>query len=259
MCQIMGYVGRNQTDLTDITRLFSQGYNKTSGSHIHKHGWGIAHFARHQSEIAISPVQADKCEVFAKTLNKGIFAENAFMHLRYATVGDIDVNNNHPFSYRDNTEREWILMHQGTLFNFEPVNKYFHTQNGSTDSERILLYLADCVNRTAPLTAEQRFSVLETEIAKMAKGNKLNLAIYDGEFIFLHSNFADSLYLCDYKNGTLFCTVPLLETKNWRKIPLNTLVAFRDGEVVKSGAAHSNTYVNSPEDERRLYEIYAGL
>jgi hypothetical protein len=93
----------------------------------------------------------------------------------------------------------------------------------------------------------------------MAPGNKINLAIYDGEQVYLHSNYADSLYLCFRENTLLFCTVPLTENEAWKKIRLNTLFSLRDGDITKEGTPHNNTYIDTEEDVKRLYAIYANL
>jgi glutamine amidotransferase len=202
--------------------------------------------------------------LFAEALAHGFTAQNAFAHLRYATVGDIETTNVHPFACRDNGGREWVLMHQGTLFDFDGANGYFHTQTGSTDSERILLYLVDKINiaekaQGRPLGKAQRFDLLETVIREMAPGNKINLAIYDGEQIYLHSNYANSLYLHRENDTLFFCTVPLTQARAWDKLPLNTLFALQDGEIVRSGTPHNSTYMDTEDDIRRLYEVYANL
>jgi len=258
MCQLLGAVGQTQNNLTNVLRIFAQ------GSQIHKHGWGLAHLMPEETRIIKAPEQADQSPLFAEILKRGFWAQNAFVHLRYATVGDIDAHNTHPFSCRDNTGREWVLMHQGTLFDFNPASGYFYTQSGNTDSERILLYLVDQINTSATehggfLNAAQRFDVLDTEIRKMAPGNKLNLAIYDAEQIYLHSNYKNSLYLCNRMGTLIFCTYPLLDTETWHKLPLNSLYALKDGKIVKSGTPHNSTYIDTEEDIKRLYEIYAGL
>ncbi|MCL1879863.1 MAG: class II glutamine amidotransferase [Actinomycetia bacterium] len=258
MCQLLCATGREQTDLTDMLRMFAR------GSRFHKHGWGLADLNPGESRVIKSPDPALTSPLFAKMLTRGFVSKNAFAHLRYATIGDIELSNTHPFAARDNTGREWVLMHQGTVFEFEAADSYFYTQIGTTDSERILLYLLDRVNTGAvkkggALSANERFSLLDKEIRRMAPGNKLNLAIYDGELIYLHSNYADSLYLQRINRVLLLCSVPLTENGIWQPLPLNTLFALKDGEVVRRGTAHGNTYIDSEEDIKLLYALYANL
>ncbi|MCR5529980.1 MAG: class II glutamine amidotransferase [Saccharofermentans sp.] len=43
------------------------------------------------------------------------------------------------------TGRTWTLAHNGTIFEGDLLNRYY-IQNGTTDSERILLYLIDQID-----------------------------------------------------------------------------------------------------------------
>ena len=67
-------------------------------------------------------------------------------HIRLATIGDVDYENCHPFVKRDCGGRVWTLIHNGTIFNCPLLDGYVHRQEGSTDSERIFLYLIDCID-----------------------------------------------------------------------------------------------------------------
>ena len=40
------------------------------------------------------------------------------------------------------------------------------------------------------LTKEERFALLDGLVSDMEKGNKLNLRIYDGELLYVHTNHA---------------------------------------------------------------------
>jgi len=258
MCQLLGVVGKTQTDLTELLFTFSQ------GSRVYKHGWGLANLLPYSVQIVKSPEQAARSPLFAETLARRFTAQNAFAHLRYATVGGVEAVNVHPFEARDNAGREWVLMHQGTLFSFDAADGYMNTQSGSTDSERILLFLVDKINAAEKeqghsLNAARRFDVLDTQIREMAHGNKLNLAIYDGEQVYLHSNYANSLYVSRGNDALLFCSVPLTTGDIWETLPLNTLFALKDGGFTCQGTPHSNIYIDTEEDIRQLHEIYANL
>ena len=74
------------------------------------------------------------------------------------------------------------MVHNGTIFDYWQLDKYFKIQDGDTDSERILMYLVDRENeKTRELGREpdenERFLLLDEIVSDMAKGNKLNLPV----------------------------------------------------------------------------------
>lgn len=121
-------------------------------------------------------------------------------------VGAIAYENCHPFSLQDATGRAWTLIHNGTLFHAPQLNSYSAWQRGETDSERALIRLVVKINeatqaRGDALTPDERFQVVETFVATLSFGNKLNLLIYDGEFLYAHMNYADSLHYKEIDGG----------------------------------------------------------
>ena len=97
-------------------------------------------------------------------------------------VGAIAYENCHPFSLQDATGRTWTLIHNGTLFHAPQLNSYTARQRGETDSERALIRLVVKINeatqaRGDALTPDDRFQVVETFVATLSFGNKLNLLI----------------------------------------------------------------------------------
>jgi glutamine amidotransferase len=183
--------------------------------------------------------------------------------MRYATIGDVSEENCHPFAASDGGGRQWTLMHQGTIFDYHPTNAFLHTQKGDTDSERILLFLIDVINDETllagrALSEDERFSVLEREITKMSAGNKLNLAVFDSEILYLHTNYRGTLYANRVEDGFIFCTVPL-DDGDWTPHTLNTLCSYKNGKLLRTGKTHENEYVDNEEDQKYLYLTFSGL
>ena len=101
------------------------------------------------------------------------------------------------------------MIHNGTIFEAEVLSPYSRSQQGTTDSERIFLYLMDLLNegikeKGRALTEEERFEILNRMVIKLAPENKLNLIIFDGEVIYVHSNFRESLHLRKGVGGITF-------------------------------------------------------
>ena len=171
--------------------------------------------------------------------------------------------NCHPFTGTDNSGRVWTLVHNGTIFAGASLNDYMGLQFGETDSERVLLHLIARIDRAQirlgrPLTEEERFAVLSSAIGALAKGNKLNLLVYDGEVMYAHVNFRDSLHFLEEDGAVTFST-SALSHGDWKPVPFTRLVAVKDGEFVREGTSHGNEYVYNPEDYRFVYMNFARL
>lgn len=105
---------------------------------------------------------------------------------------------------------------------------------------------------------KERFAALDDLIGDLAGGNKLNLIVYDGEILYVHTNFRGSLHVRDDDGALVFSTKPLSQGV-WKPLPLTRLVAAEDGEFVLEGAAHGKEYVYNPNDYRFLYMDFATL
>jgi len=175
----------------------------------------------------------------------------------------MEYKNCHPYTMKDISSRHWTLIHNGTIFEYSLLNKYINVQQGDTDSERILFYIVELINQIEiklqrELDKKERFQLLDSIIVKMSKGNKLNLMLYDGELLYIHTNYANSLYKLEQKNKILFCTVPLSEGK-WQPVAFTTLLAYKDGKQVFQGTKHNNEYIDNEYDIKFLYSIFSDL
>ncbi len=163
----------------------------------------------------------------------------------------------------DNRSRTWTLVHNGTIFNGAHLNDYMGVQHGDTDSERVLLYIVDQINvaqnhRCRALDEAERFDVLFGAIAELAQGNKLNLLFQDGEVLYAHCNFRDALHVWRDTDGVALSTRPL-SMGTWTPVPFTSLVAVKNGEIVRTSPPHGNEYVYNPEDYRLVYMNFARL
>ena len=136
-------------------------------------------------------------------------------------------------------------------------------QYGDTDSERVLLHLVDQINvaqnhRRHALDETERFNVLSAAITELAQGNKLNLLIFDGEVLYAHCNFRDTLHVWRDADAVAFSTRPL-SVGTWDPVSFTSLVATKDGEIVRTSPPHGNEYIYNPEDYRLVYMNFARL
>ncbi len=251
MCELFG--------VSTATEITANALLKTFYSHSEKHhnGWGLALLGAGGASVEKEPVKASDSAYLRERLRWPLRAGDLIAHIRLASVGEVEYVNCHPFVRHDADGRCWTLAHNGTLFSAPAVDPYFYSQEGRTDSERILLYLIDLLaearlGKGAPLDDEDRFGVVERLARELSPGNKLNFLLHDGRTLYAHRNFGDYLHMRQEGGTTLVATQPL-DRKPWRPVPLTTLHAFRDGALVQVGADHGGVYVENPSDTEYLY------
>ena len=257
MCELFAVCGKRKIVLNDVLKEFF------SHSVEHENGWGIASFHGESVSVEKEPERAKDSAYLKNKLRAKIEEDLLLAHIRRATVGSLVYENCHPFVKRDARGRTWTLIHNGTIFNSPILNDYARAQVGSTDSERILLFFVDRLDREfANLdrkpTFDERFAVLERAIDDVAEGNKVNLLFYDGEYLYAHSNYPKSLFVCETPDGLLFATKPL-DLRLWSPIPFTALCAYRAGELVKRGARHGKVFIDNPDEMKYLFMDFAGL
>lgn len=252
MCELFAFSGKEPVALNSYLKEFF------SHSLEHMHGWGLAFFYENAVNVEKEPVPAYKSQYLKERLSEEIEVQTLFAHIRLATKGNMEYLNSHPFVKRDNYKRTWTLIHNGTIFECDCLDSYFHVQKGQTDSERILYYIVDCINRLQEqegraLSKMERFRELDRIMCEITyPNNKVNLIIYDGELMYVHTNNKGTLYEKRLPEGRMIATVPLDRTE-WFPLKMNTLLAFEKGNPVYSGINHGNEYIFREKDMRFLH------
>ena len=114
-------------------------------SREHPHGWGIAYYLTGESEPhRTRSIESAHTDDRFERVSEFLTSNAVVAHVRKATVGDLSLENTHPFQYGD-----WIFCHNGTLFGFEELEaviqqrvhpRFLPLIEGCTDSET-LFYL----------------------------------------------------------------------------------------------------------------------
>jgi glutamine amidotransferase len=249
------------------------------GSYVHKHGWGFVDFTGDEIVFHRETEPAYESDYLKERLFSPFIADHTLFHIRYATVGAIDINNTHPIVGTDDSGRKWAIIHNGTLFNSDKFDRFYHSQDGDSDTERLLLFLLERINHEISrtlraLSAKERFDVVRDALIEASNGNKLNVVISDTELIYVHGNSphgsrllgpgAENDYIYELnipengENSVLLSTVPL-DDREWVPVPLNVVRAFKDGTVVFKSEPHKFEYIEKEEDIHDLYQGYANL
>ncbi len=257
MCELLGVSSSEKIEMNDLlSEFFSHGVR-------HPNGWGMAFFDGNSVSAEKQPEPSFKSKYLRQRLRARIITDCMFAHIRLATKGTTIYENTHPFTEQDNSGRNWTLQHNGTVFDCGPLNRFVHVQKGQTDSERILLYIVSQINDAQDrlrrtLTPEERFRLIDSIILEIAPGNKVILMIYDGEYMYIHTNSKDKLFMCRKGGALLFATVPL-DGGRWDPVPLMKLLVFKDGKCVFTGTQHNNLFNYTEEQKRLLFLDYANL
>lgn len=257
MCELFGLSSAKKIQLNSMLKeFFSHGVE-------HPHGWGIAFFYGNAVSLEKQPENSCKSNYLKQRLRVKIEADKLIAHIRLATKGNMDYENTHPFVMRDNCDRTWTLAHNGTIFECDALNPFVYEQQGQTDSERILCYIISRINevqekKKRPLSQEERFCLVDQIVCEISPENKVNLLIYDGELLYVHTNYRDSLFCCRKGEAVVLSTRPLDKDK-WENIPMNTLQAYQRGKLLYTGTDHGNEFIDSEEKMRLLFLDFANL
>jgi len=275
MCELFGLSSSFEYEAGPVLREFF------SHADQNPHGWGLANMRESRPSIKKEAVSALKSETLRALLDSGIRTELLIGHIRFATKGSISLTNTHPFRQASSDGMTWTLAHNGTVFSCDELTGYVHRQEGETDSERILDLLLDRIDRAlldkidaardaaenascrgcadGALTVEERIRTVDELIRTVTPGNKINILISDGTLLYAHSNMKGSMYYHMEQGLAAVSSKPLKNMEGWTEMPLNTLLAFRDGECVYRGAPHENEYIEDPEKLKFLFLDYAGM
>ena len=132
MCELFGVNTPGKIQLNHLLDVFFSHGDK------HPHGWGMAFFYGNAVSLEKQPEASHKSNYLRQRLQYKVEADKMFAHIRLATRGNQGYENTHPFVMRDNSDRTWTLAHNGTIFDCDLLNPFTHSQQGQTDSERIL-------------------------------------------------------------------------------------------------------------------------
>lgn len=78
------------------------------------------------------------------------------------------------------------------------------------------------------------------------------------EYLYAHTNYADSLYISKDENAVMFVTSPL-RTGNWRPLPFARLCVYKEGKQVYEGTKIGTEYKDNEEDQALLFVDFSQL
>ena len=192
MCQLLGMNSHLPASLTLSFTGFSQ---RGGGTDHHADGWGIAFFesdcatpgkgVRHfvdKSSAATSPI--------AQMLKSyHIKSHNVVAHVRKATVGQVALENCHPF-VRELWGRYWVFAHNGDLKNYAPKLHGSFRPVGNTDSELAFCWLLQelAKSHVGVPSVEELSHTLRELVPQVAKHGTFNFLLSNGQALWAHAS-----------------------------------------------------------------------
>ncbi|MCP9440464.1 MAG: class II glutamine amidotransferase [Nitrospira sp.] len=218
------------------------------------HGWGIARFDGHASQVLKEPIKAPNSKLATFLRDYDSFVSKIFIgHVRHATRGKHTLQNTHPFS-RPFRSRDIVFAHNGTV-NLPRLPLKFHPV-GETDSELLLCALLTRLSEDDIRFTE--FKRIEDLLHEFNKYGTMNLLFSEGDHLYSYRDYDgyNSLWitertapfgrisLCDEdwevdlaeekrpdQRGVVIATAPLTD-EQWNEQQPGSLRVFKDGACV---------------------------
>jgi glutamine amidotransferase len=256
MCQLLGMNSRLPASLT----LSFTGFSQRGGcTDHHADGWGIAFFESNcnapgkgvryfvdKQSAATSPI-AQMLRTFP------IKSHNVVAHVRKATVGQVMLENSHPF-VRELWGRYWVFAHNGDLKDYAPRLHGSFRPVGDTDSEQAFCWLLQelAKSHVGVPSVDELTLTLQELLPAITRHGTFNFLLSNGQALWAHGS-TNLHYLVrqhpfpkvhlrdeDVKvdlaelNGpedrlAIVVTEPLTTNEQWTRIAPGELVTFVDG------------------------------
>ncbi|MBK6293325.1 MAG: class II glutamine amidotransferase [Rhodoferax sp.] len=262
MCQLLGM---NSLLPASLTLSFS-GFSQRGGcTDHHSDGWGIAFFESDGDRPAkaaryfVDKESAATSPIAAMLRTYPIKSHNVVAHVRRATVGEVSLENCHPF-VRELWGRYWVFAHNGDLKDYAPTLHGSFRPVGNTDSELAFCWLLQelAKSHAGVPSVEELTCTLEELVPKIARYGTFNFLMSNGQALWAHAStklyyvlrqhpFSEvhlkdddlKVDLADL-NGpedrlAIVVTEPLTTNEDWVAMVPGELKVFVDGAVADCG------------------------
>lgn len=126
-----------------------------------------------------------------------------------------------------------------------------------------MLFLLDVLDEAAlrsggALDLDATVDALAGALSQISNLNRLNLIMDDGTYTYVHTNTSeDTLHFRQLADDAIvFSTKPLggeAERDLWKPVPRDRLIAYRDGQLVRTSIPHGYMFCEAILDLRRKF------
>ncbi|WP_250658411.1 class II glutamine amidotransferase [Alkalimarinus coralli] len=254
MCELLGMSANVPTD---ICFSFSGLIKRGGGTGPHKDGWGIAFYDGKGIREFRDPQPGFDSEIAKFIKDFPIKSTVVISHIRQANVGDVSLENTHPF-IRELEGRYWCFAHNGQLENTSSLvtEEQRFSAVGRTDSEAAFCWLMGQVAKQKNPSENERQTLIKTCADKLASLGVFNMLLSDGKRLYVYCstklswitrrapfgvatlqdddisvNFIEETSEDDVV--TVIATEPLTTNESWVKMQPGELAVFELGELVE--------------------------
>lgn len=191
MCQLLGMNSHLPASLTLSFTGFAQ---RGGGTDHHSDGWGIAFFEggaegpgkgiRH----FVDKHSASSSPIAQMLKTYPIKSHNVVAHVRKATVGQVTLENTHPF-VRELWGRNWVFAHNGDLKDFAPRLHGAFRPVGTTDSEWAFCWLLQELAKSHADTprVDELTRTLQELVPQISRHGTFNFLLSNGQALWAHA------------------------------------------------------------------------
>jgi glutamine amidotransferase len=255
MCELLGMSANVPTDICfSFTGLMQRG-GRTGP---HRDGWGIAFYEGKGLRCFHDPEPSADSRIARLVADYSIKSCVVISHIRQANVGQVCLENTHPFS-RELWGYSWTYAHNGQLDPalFDWPLKFYHPV-GTTDSEYAFCWLLDQIRSRYPqrptdlhelerfihqccekLRGLGVFNMLLSESTHLFCYCSTKLAWITRRAPFGEARLKDCEMSVDFGAETtpndvvtVIATEPLTDNEQWHRLQGGEMVVFNNGEVV---------------------------
>ena len=258
MCELLGMSANVPTD---ICFSWAGMMNRGGATGPHKDGWGIAFYEGRGIREFRDPSPSCTSEIAEFVRNYPIKSETVISHIRQANVGEICLENTHPF-IRELNGSYWCYAHNGQLkaFNDLPLGQFRPV--GTTDSEYAFCWLLHQVSTQLPAapSTDALGTVLHTCCLELSRRGVFNMLLSSAGTLFafcttkLHwitrrapfgrARLQDDEVTVNFAEHTtpedvvsVIATEPLTVDEAWTALAPGELIAFERGTAHRSWRA----------------------
>jgi glutamine amidotransferase len=188
-------------------------------SEQHADGWGLALRSNDTWTVKRSTTCAARCQGFAGLDHEAVLA---IAHIRKKTVGELSLANTHPFQ-----RGRFVFAHNGTVdttvLAAQTAPEHTATLEGSTDSEKLFMFVLTHIDRAGEVTA----GVTSAVRALHGHGSigSASFLISDGLKLYAH-RLGRALFTTQRRGVALIASEPLTDNDRWTEIAERQLVVL---------------------------------
>ena len=177
-------------------------------------GWGLAAITPTKARITKEPIRADQSTVSQSLRDDQKLAAPIFIgHVRFASRGEVNLKNTHPFTRRINGS-DFVFAHNGTLETHTLKSRVAadFPVEGSTDSELAMCVLLSWMAREQ--VDPRNYALIEDFLKDLNSAGDLNLLFSDGKRLYCYHDQRGYKGLCWTHRKAPFCQVSLRD-EDW--------------------------------------------